>query len=203
MLLAAGADTDLPDAVGNTELHLAVQNGYAGVVAALVAAGADVNAQCGQGVTPPVRPTSASHQCGPPRPLALPGDDSAGGADVDALDTRGQTLLHGAARKDNTAAVKLLLEAGAAVDAPNSNSFTALHLAAQDGQGPAVAQLLAAGADLSARTRHGGTPLWYAASEGTPASVSLLLDAGASAKEPDVYGQTPLHVAADKASCCR
>lgn len=62
-LLAAGVDKDSADAAGRTALHLAVQNDARhAIVAALVEAGADIEAESSDGGTPLSRALEAG--CG-------------------------------------------------------------------------------------------------------------------------------------------
>ena len=71
----------------------------------------------------------------------------------------GNTALHWAAAKDQTAAVRFLLGRGADVTALNKNSSTALHSAAANGAGGVVlAVLAAAGADPEGKDDQGHTP---------------------------------------------
>ena len=119
-------------------------------------------------------------------------------ADVNAPQGDGMTALHWAARRNQTDAASLLLEAGADTKAVTRiGGYTPLHLAAQEGADGVMRLLLARGAQAGAVTTTGAVPLHFAAASGNVATISLLLDAGAdpNAREPQ-WGQTPLMFAA-------
>jgi len=119
-------------------------------------------------------------------------------ADVNLPQGDGMTALHWAARRNNTEAATMLLEAGADVKAVTRiGRYTPLHLAAQEGAEGVMRLLLGRGAEAGAVTTTGAVPLHFAAASGNVATVSLLLDAGAdpNAREPQ-WGQTPLMFAA-------
>ena len=116
------------------------------------------------------------------------------GADVNAPEGDGATVLHWAVRWDNSAAVGLLLEAGARADAANAYGVTPLSLACINRNAATVARLLAAGADPNAATSMGETALMTCARTGAPDAVRALIDAGAdnvNARESS-RGQTAL-----------
>jgi ankyrin repeat protein len=141
------------------------------------------------------------------------------GADKNARDRRGATLLMHAAAFGTADAVKALLDAGADVNARNSFEATALVWGAADSD--KVRLLVEHGANVNTRTKLGRTPLMVAAacdgcsetvryllSKGADASgvgalqlaalagdaksVGLLLAAGADAKATDQSGDGPL-----------
>jgi uncharacterized protein len=118
--------------------------------------------------------------------------------DVNAAQGDGMTALHWAARRNNTEAATMLLEAGADVKAVTRiGRYTPLHLAAQEGAEGVMRLLLGRGAEPGAVTTTGAVPLHFAAASGNVATISLLIDAGAdpNAREPQ-WGQTPLMFAA-------
>ena len=116
------------------------------------------------------------------------------GADVNAPEGDGATVLHWAVRWDNSAAVDLLLEAGARADTANAYGVTPLSLACINRSARTVARLLAAGADPNAATSMGETALMTCARTGAADAVRALLEAGAgnvNARESS-RGQTAL-----------
>lgn len=86
----------------------------------------------------------------------------AGGADIQALDTRtsknGRRALNWAAANDHPEAIRLLLARGAAIDATNNTGFTALHHAAESNSPRAAEALLKAGANRALRNSNGERP---------------------------------------------
>jgi ankyrin repeat protein len=165
--LAAGADVNAVDAQGRTPLYRAKD---AWTAEQLLARGAKVEVRDEDGRTPllftighdGVTPVLRAH-----------------GADLGAVDGNGVTLLQEAARFDDLALVKELLERGHPQD-PDHYGYTPLHSAAAYGNVAVARVLLAAGAAPDARAKSGESPLYQAVSQESPAElVALLLDAGA------------------------
>jgi ankyrin repeat protein len=117
------------------------------------------------------------------------------GADKNARDRRGSTLLMHAAAFGTADSVKALLDAGADVNARNSFEATALVWGAADEA--KVHLLVEHGADVNVRTKSGRTPLMVAsACDGCSAIVRYLLAKGADARAKDQTGVGALHLAA-------
>lgn len=81
------------------------------------------------------------------------------GADVDALGDREDAPLHLAARADNLAIAKALLDASASIDPRDHHGQTPLALAALQEHVEMVELLVTRGADVDARDHAGFTPL--------------------------------------------
>ena len=116
------------------------------------------------------------------------------GADVNAPEADGATVLHWAVRWDDSESVDLLLRAGADAAAANAYGVTPLSLACINRSAPLVARLLDAGADPDAATTMGETALMTCARTGTADAVAALLEHGAgnvNAREA-ARGQTAL-----------
>ena len=183
ILLAAGADPDLPGPDGHSARRRALTAGVRATVEMLGGAGDD----------PVDRMLEA----------ILTGNGAAArsiaAADpglVNRLEPADLAALVAAAEHGNLASVALMLELGFPIDtrreATDDDGATALHAASWAGSAETVALLLDHGADLSARdTRWHSQPLAWAlvgsgeAPDSAPApdwtaTVALLLDAGAS-----------------------
>jgi hypothetical protein len=101
------------------------------------------------------------------------------GADVNAKDAYGQSLLMTAASNHQTDAVAQLIAAGADVDAPNQYRITPLAVAAEQGHLDIVNLLVKAKANINARDTAGGTALSVAILRGYQEIVAALIAAGA------------------------
>ena len=101
-----------------------------------------------------------------------------------------------AVKQQDTAAVRVLLQAGADVNRPQGDGATALHWAVYRDDLETTRLLLAAGADVEVVNDLGVTPLWLACNNGSAALVGALLEAGADPNATLPSGETPLMTAA-------
>jgi ankyrin repeat protein len=144
--VAAGINDykSVPGSSGRHVLHYAVEHGAdPAVLAALVAAGADINKKSHNGQTPLVFAITAESLPTVEQLLGL-------GADVDAPGGQGLPALAYAAMADNIPIMQRLLAAGANVDKANGHGKTALEMAARAGHIDAAKLLLGAGASVTA-----------------------------------------------------
>lgn len=182
-LLAAGADLNATNALGESALHCAVARNEERLVGWLLDRGADARKSEAinlRGVRPEPDDWQSEyfHWQGVligARPLAA-----------------SLAPLHGAALLGNRAIVRLLIEHGAGVNAPNQVGQTALFFAAACGHREVVIELFARGADVRRADQFGVTPLLAAATYGQAAIVLQLLAAGATAGVYDGRGEGPL-----------
>ena len=125
----------------------------------------------------------------------------AGGADVNAKDWLGGTLLlHACVHGNiNPNVVKALLAAGADANAHDSGGTTPLLAAARVACGKdrsvVLRELLAAGADVNAKDRDGTTALMALAATGDAEALKLLLEARAKVNARTDTGQSALSFA--------
>ena len=101
-----------------------------------------------------------------------------------------------AAKKDDRAAVRSLIDAHADVNAPQVDGTTALHWAAYVDDVELAKMLLDAGAKPDTVNRYGMTVLAQACTNGDGPMVDLLLDHGAGPNQALPGGETPLMTAA-------
>jgi cytohesin len=217
ILLAAGADPDAADGLGQTPLHWTAAGGHLEASKALLDTGADPRAADDNGRTPMhmaafggnkaivelllahgVNHDRADDDGRTPLHLAATGGHKAvvelllaRDADVRAKDLAGHTLLHRAAASGNAELVELLISKGMDVNAGDNGAFTPLHHAR--GADKAVAELLISkGARIGARSKNGLTPLHTAAGAGSKPLVELLISKGVEVDVRDDGGPTPL-----------
>jgi len=118
------------------------------------------------------------------------------GADVNATDKDGVTLLMRAASAGRDDMVALLLSKGANVNAKTTGGVNALMMACVGGYEAAAGELLAAKADVRAADNQGRTALMAAASSGSGFALVEMLKAGADVGAKDASGGTALTYAA-------
>jgi len=114
LLLAAGADATRADARGWTALHhLATREADGKLVLRLIKAGADIHHRNNDGETP-LRLTGLlfTEKIAPAWGTALISLLVDEGADIDASDKQGHTLLHQAAFNDNEALARVCIHKG-------------------------------------------------------------------------------------------
>ena len=171
---AAVDQTDAEDPSPATPLCMAAARGHAGVAAALAAAGAVLEQDCGNGASPLA--TAAGAGAG-----AVIAALHALNASLDARDFAAATPLISAAAGGHTDVVGVLLGLGADLEAVTSAGRSALMAAAAGGHDAAVAALLEAGADVEAAMASSGqTALQLALVHGRSAVCTVLLSRNAS-----------------------
>lgn len=204
-LLSAGADVNAQTKFGETPLFFALRywhgdeeegagkDHWSALVKTLIAAGARFDIVNSSGLTP--LHLAAGAKFGSPEVVQA---IIQGGANVNAAEEGGDTVLHFAAGRGKTENVKLLLAAGANVQAPGRGGYTPLHSAAGHSSASAamVRLLIEAKADVNAKDENGETPLHHMSPLGDSDWVKELLKAGANSKAKCDEGRTPLHVAA-------
>jgi ankyrin repeat protein len=125
------------------------------------------------------------------------------GADYNAPNEEGATLLMLAAGAGHYEMVEFLLEAGATVDATDARGWTALMKAVFNyelnrGFPDVVSLLIDAGADIEHQVSYGTRPLMLAAGYGEAGVVDVLLAAGADAGAANEGGRTAKTMAETK-----
>ena len=173
-----------------TPLVIACASGGLAIIKLLIAGGADVNGKNGD-ITPLLAATRDTWSGRFDVVMTL----LTNGADVTALDKRGVSALHGAARSTDVALVQLLLESGAKIDPIDAESYHALARAVQSGQTENVLALLKAGATFDAA---GMVSLARALSLCREPDTQLIECVVTRSKidAPDATGNTALHFCA-------
>jgi ankyrin repeat protein len=121
------------------------------------------------------------------------------GAEIDAKDDQGYTLLQHAVMSEQDEAVSILLKAGADPEIKSdATGNTALHWAVMGDNLDILRTLLSRGANLEAKNSAGLTPLLFAAANNKTSQAALLLSKGANLEAQDSNGNTPLLKAATR-----
>jgi len=180
---------------GGSALHVAAALGATATVEALLAEGADANAEREADGHTPLHHAAAMGHADAVRALLR------GGADAERGGKTGARPLMVAAAFGHLRVVEALLEGGA--DPRAAHPFagtTALHFAAEMGRAGVIAALCAAGARADARTVAGGQPLHTAADTNQSVSVAALLAPGCGADANALLNgdTTPLYLAAQR-----
>ncbi len=211
LLLELGADPGLRTTEGDTPLHSAMA-GYrpdSSTIAALVAAGADINARNESGRTPAQVAWMGGHTWAVEQLLALGAEPVAGNGGDGAVDAACEWSDLRFLTGIPVTSLKGCLEAGTPLDVRGRFGNVLLTgLAAGESHGPGTLEMLAAfldaGVDVNGRDNAGRTPLHTVArvglfgrsGAGRVSFARALFDAGADVNARDRRGQTPLHAAA-------
>jgi len=197
LLTKRSIEVDVADSHGMTALQKAVAGGDLEIVELLLQAGAKPNASTGDVPLLHVAVGAENNLKMIKRLLEK-------GADAEAADGQGQTVLHLAAKAGLTAVITLLIShretvkgfGQSWVSAIDKDGNTALHYALMNHKIETVMALIKRGADANTKNSFGWTALHCAVMEGHTMLVKLLLRKGANIDSPDNEGMTPLHVAA-------
>lgn len=213
-LIKCGADVHAVNRNGDTPLHGIARRGMPdpSMAALLIEHGADVNAVDTNGYTPLHRAVleyeyaDLYYEFG--RSCFFHSGNKSGfdslkhemlnvlmkhGANVNAVDNHGYTLIHNLAILNNLQRVAALIEHGADVNSVNNNGSTPLLSAAKNGHLEMVTLLLRHGADVNSVNNNGNTPLLSAAKNGHLEIVTLLLlRHGVDVNSVNNNGYTPL-----------
>lgn len=119
------------------------------------------------------------------------------GADINALDRDGDTLLQIAAQNDNLSVINFLVENHINVfaEVKNEKKLNALHISAYHGHAKNVEYFVKLGFDVNEVTKHGETALHLAAMNGHLDCVQSLLKHQANIECEDHGKSRPLHAA--------
>jgi ankyrin repeat protein len=114
------------------------------------------------------------------------------GADVNGIDTKGHSVLYYAVDSNFVDAVKLLVELGADVNAIDNHGRSALHYAVKNYNVEGVFNLIECGANVDVKDKYGHTPLHYTSQVDFDSSITkMLIKHGADVFAKDRKGRTP------------
>ncbi|GAB9471442.1 Tkl protein kinase [Globisporangium polare] len=188
LLLARGADPNIPDDQGNTPLLVASERGHFATVAALLDEGADYCCVDNEGQSALFIASMNGH-------LDVVKILLDRGADIEQATLSGATPLFTAAGNGCLDVVNLLLDRGAIAAAADSTGTTPLYMASMNDCAEIVRELLNRGVDVNCVDHDGDSSLYVASSEGRADVVTTLLNTGAKIELTTVTGETALHAA--------
>lgn len=197
-LIARDVRLDTRDTKRRTALHHAVDEGYATIVEALCEAGADLEVESLDGLTPLVL-AAKSGKAGIARILLETGADPSR-ADADGVSARD----YAAGRKELAAVFSELVPAGDGGELPDITQpvdeadWPTLLDVAYLGDEPRLIDLCRQGADPYVANYRGDTALMVAIKRGTLQMIRALLEAGASVERTNDAGQNALSLALTK-----
>ncbi len=197
-LIAAGADADTANNVGDTALIWAAYLDNIEIAKLLLEAGADANATNKiNGAAPLILTTRLYRNSGTLKVLLEKGCN-VNEANASEYNPHGSTALMFAAEAGKVEAIQTLLEQGANVNAINKNGDTALIYAALSGCVITVKTLLTAPEiNINASNDNGYTALMIAAIKSrNGGTVQALIDKGADVNTANNNGDTALMMAA-------
>ena len=180
-LLAQNADPSLKDAPGNTSLHLAVRLKQ------------ETRPEIVKAVARYTNPSPASYHVVSTQTVKAIIEH---GADVNAMNNRGQTPLWFACCDGQKDLVMLLLDRGADPNIHDKNEDSCLHAAIHGHCSMETVQaIIDHGAQVNAVNKDGATPLLFACSTAQANAVNLLLNTKADPNIAYADGDTSLHAA--------
>jgi len=121
-----------------------------------------------------------------------------GGIHVDSKNTKGETALHIACRRDDIEMAKMLLGRNANVNSTSNDHESPLHELTKNDNKELAELLIQHGADVNIRDKMGWTPLHEACQEGHAEFGMFLLRNGAKINAQDCKGFTALHIVCGK-----
>jgi ankyrin repeat protein len=181
--------TKTADGSGFTPLHIAATAGFVDIVTSLLDRGADIEARTAEGQTPLFQTVPLVAQKAFVYLLKK-------GANFNARDNAGRTILQFALFGRRPAMVDLILGRGFPVDVQGAAAEEMLDETASTGIKSLITALVSKGVSLHVGPRNGTTLLHSAARGGLAGFTELLLKRGARVDERDRHELTPLHLAA-------
>ncbi|CAI7664301.1 unnamed protein product [Penicillium pancosmium] len=122
------------------------------------------------------------------------------GADIELLDSYGDTALHDASQNEDTEIAQILLKHGAKINCRDRRGWTPVNNASYHGFLKLVKILVQKGADVEIPNENGFTAMLSASGRGHTEVVRLLLDHGANFEHQTVSGWTAVNLAANGGS---
>lgn len=179
-------DLQMEDQLGNTPLHIALENRWEDISLLMIEKGSPLNNEDTEGATPLLKACKRGLENTAMELLKK-------GASPKTHAYGHLTPLHMAAQHGSVKLVEELIKHEAPIDTRTSFGATPLHLAAANNSFEVVQTLLDNGSLLNIKTASGESPLYLSLVEQKPEIAIELLNRGADAKEIDVKEKTLLH----------
>jgi ankyrin repeat protein len=188
MIVSRGVNPNVPNAMGEPPLFMAVKEDSRNTVLALLDAGAHIDARDSQG-------NSSLHAAVRWNAVNAAQTLISKAANVNAHALNGKTALHDAIRWSIVRMEALLVGNGADLEARDNEGNTPFMEAIMAGYIAAAKRLSEIGADISIRNNRGDTPLHIAVAQDRVDMVVLLLGLGAKIHARNILEMTPFQVA--------
>jgi ankyrin repeat protein len=188
MIVSNGMNPDVPNAMGEPPLFMAVKVDSHSTVLALLGAGARVDARDYQG-------NSSLHAAVRWNAVNAAQTLLSRKANVNAYALNGKTALHDSIRWGITRMESLLISNGADLEVRDNEGNSPFMEAIMAGYIASAERLNDLGADIAVRNNRGDTPLHIAVAQDRLDLVSLLLGWGARIHARNILEKTPFQVA--------
>ncbi|MFC1842608.1 ankyrin repeat domain-containing protein [Candidatus Dependentiae bacterium] len=153
---------------------------------------ANANFTTSTGKTPFMRATTYRHKRIVRYLLGLKDKNKKRIVDFDAVDEKGETALHKAAKKNRITIANMLVSAGADINKQDRDGQAPLHVAAEQGYFEIVELLVKGEAKLELKNNKGNTPLHEAVRENRKKVVEFLIKKGANLKTENKKARAPI-----------
>ncbi|PSN40934.1 hypothetical protein C0J52_16263 [Blattella germanica] len=170
---------------GNTAMHYAAKKRLIKVVECLLELKCDLSFSNNQGYTPLMELVKEGNE-----EIAI--NLLKHGANPNAKDKYGNTLMHYAAENYLLKVVECLLELKSDINFSNNRGDTPLMEVAKEGNEEIAIKLLKHGSNANAKDRHGNTPMHYAAGKNLMKVMECLLELECDIDCSNTEGETPL-----------
>jgi ankyrin repeat protein len=188
MLVAKGLNPNVPNAMGEPPLFMAVKADSRNTVLALLDSGAGIDARDSQG-------NNSLHAAVRWGAVNAAQTLIGKGVNVNAYALNGKTALHDAVRWGIVRMETLLVGSGADLEVRDNEGNTPFMEAIIAGYIASAERLHEIGADVTIRNNRGDTPLHIAVAQDRLDMTVLLLDWGARIHAKNIMGKTPFQIA--------
>jgi ankyrin repeat protein len=188
LIVKKGLDPDVPNAVEEPPLFMAVKVDSPTTIMALLEAGAHIDIRDSQG-------SSSLHAAVRWNAVAAAQTLIANGVNINTHALNGMTPLHDSIRMGITRIEILLINSGADLEVRDNEGNTPFMEAIIAGYRGSAERLASAGADTGARNSRGDTPLHIAAAQDRSDLAALLLSLGGKIYAKNTMGKTPFQIA--------